>query len=149
MSEGGILYLIWKQMFGKDWSKISLYAVMLSFTWFIQTVTVNQFRWSGFYQMPFPNRRYLCSFSPTSDLRNQPYRRADGGRRSAKWKQGQQLQVSSDISLWKTLQTRLKTSTSQACWGMQREVKHYSTDTVPSKPYMNIFHTVTLSHLCE
>uniref|UniRef100_A0A3B4ANV5 FH2 domain-containing protein n=1 Tax=Periophthalmus magnuspinnatus TaxID=409849 RepID=A0A3B4ANV5_9GOBI len=32
-------------------------------------------------------------------LRNQPYRRADGGRRSAKWKPGQQLQVSSDISL--------------------------------------------------
>ncbi|XP_055085619.1 formin-like protein 1 [Periophthalmus magnuspinnatus] len=34
-----------------------------------------------------------------TDLRNQPYRRADGGRRSAKWKPGQQLQVSSDISL--------------------------------------------------
>uniref|UniRef100_A0A8C6SPX1 Formin like 1 n=1 Tax=Neogobius melanostomus TaxID=47308 RepID=A0A8C6SPX1_9GOBI len=34
-----------------------------------------------------------------TDLRNQPYRRADAGRRSAKWKQGQQLQVSSDISL--------------------------------------------------
>ncbi|KAM4624573.1 formin-like protein 1 [Polymixia lowei] len=32
-------------------------------------------------------------------LRNQPYRRADGGRRSAKWKPGQQLNVSSDISL--------------------------------------------------
>ncbi|XP_031416637.1 formin-like protein 1 [Clupea harengus] len=32
-------------------------------------------------------------------LRNQPYIRADGGRRSAKWKPGQQLQVSSDISL--------------------------------------------------
>ncbi|KAM9837583.1 formin-like protein 1 [Aulostomus maculatus] len=34
-----------------------------------------------------------------TDLRNQPYRRADGGRRSAKWKPGQQLHVSSDISL--------------------------------------------------
>lgn len=34
-----------------------------------------------------------------TDLRNQPYRRADNGRRSAKWKPGQQLQVSSDISL--------------------------------------------------
>ncbi|CAL8284537.1 unnamed protein product [Merluccius merluccius] len=34
-----------------------------------------------------------------TDLRNQPYRRADGGRRSAKWKTSQQLQVSSDISL--------------------------------------------------
>uniref|UniRef100_A0A669BIL7 Formin like 1 n=1 Tax=Oreochromis niloticus TaxID=8128 RepID=A0A669BIL7_ORENI len=34
-----------------------------------------------------------------TDLRNQPYRRGDGGRRSAKWKPGQQLQVSSDISL--------------------------------------------------
>ncbi|XP_056905151.1 formin-like protein 1 isoform X2 [Takifugu flavidus] len=34
-----------------------------------------------------------------TDLRNQPYRRADGGRRSAKWKAGQQLHVSSDISL--------------------------------------------------
>ncbi|CAM9135716.1 unnamed protein product [Lampetra planeri] len=34
-----------------------------------------------------------------TDLRNQPYRRADGGRRSAKWKPGQKLQVSSDISL--------------------------------------------------
>ncbi|KAK7919449.1 hypothetical protein WMY93_010733 [Mugilogobius chulae] len=34
-----------------------------------------------------------------TDLRNQPYRRADAGRRSAKWKPGQQLQVSSDISL--------------------------------------------------
>uniref|UniRef100_A0A3B5A1D9 FH2 domain-containing protein n=1 Tax=Stegastes partitus TaxID=144197 RepID=A0A3B5A1D9_9TELE len=34
-----------------------------------------------------------------TDLRNQPYRRTDGGRRSAKWKPGQQLQVSSDISL--------------------------------------------------
>ncbi|XP_062382989.1 formin-like protein 1 [Sardina pilchardus] len=32
-------------------------------------------------------------------LRNQPYIRADGGRRSAKWKPAQQLQVSSDISL--------------------------------------------------
>ncbi|XP_028826728.1 formin-like protein 1 isoform X2 [Denticeps clupeoides] len=32
-------------------------------------------------------------------LRNQPYVRADGGRRSAKWKTTQQLQVSSDISL--------------------------------------------------
>lgn len=34
-----------------------------------------------------------------SDLRNQPYRRADGGRHSAKWKAGQRLHVSSDISL--------------------------------------------------
>ncbi|XP_046888077.1 formin-like protein 1 isoform X1 [Hypomesus transpacificus] len=34
-----------------------------------------------------------------TDLRNQPYRRTDGGRRSAKWKPGQQLHVSSDISL--------------------------------------------------
>ncbi|TDG97700.1 hypothetical protein EPR50_G00210740 [Perca flavescens] len=34
-----------------------------------------------------------------TDLRNQPYRRTDGGRRSAKWKPGQQLNVSSDISL--------------------------------------------------
>ncbi|XP_076616292.1 formin-like 1b isoform X1 [Chaetodon auriga] len=34
-----------------------------------------------------------------TDLRNQPYRRTDGSRRSAKWKQGQQLHVSSDISL--------------------------------------------------
>ncbi|KAG7472959.1 formin 1 isoform X1 [Solea senegalensis] len=34
-----------------------------------------------------------------TDLRNQPYRRADGVRRSAKWKPGQQLHVSSDISL--------------------------------------------------
>ncbi|KAM3591799.1 uncharacterized protein V6R79_007705 [Siganus canaliculatus] len=34
-----------------------------------------------------------------TDLRNQPYRRADAGRRSAKWKPAQQLQVSSDISL--------------------------------------------------
>ncbi|KAM8888391.1 formin-like protein 1 isoform 1-T1 [Synchiropus picturatus] len=34
-----------------------------------------------------------------TDLRNQPYRRADGGRRSARWRPGQQLQVSSDISL--------------------------------------------------
>uniref|UniRef100_A0A3Q4IG78 FH2 domain-containing protein n=1 Tax=Neolamprologus brichardi TaxID=32507 RepID=A0A3Q4IG78_NEOBR len=34
-----------------------------------------------------------------TDLRNQPYRRGDAGRRSAKWKPGQQLQVSSDISL--------------------------------------------------
>uniref|UniRef100_A0AAQ5ZVJ2 Formin-like 1a n=1 Tax=Amphiprion ocellaris TaxID=80972 RepID=A0AAQ5ZVJ2_AMPOC len=34
-----------------------------------------------------------------TDLRNQPYRRTDAGRRSAKWKPGQQLQVSSDISL--------------------------------------------------
>lgn len=34
-----------------------------------------------------------------TDLRNQPYRRGDVGRRSAKWKPGQQLQVSSDISL--------------------------------------------------
>ncbi|KAI4887443.1 hypothetical protein NFI96_017429 [Prochilodus magdalenae] len=32
-------------------------------------------------------------------LRNQPYIRADGGRRSTKWKPTQQLQVSSDISL--------------------------------------------------
>ncbi|XP_076154079.1 formin-like 1b isoform X3 [Alosa pseudoharengus] len=32
-------------------------------------------------------------------LRNQPYIRTDGGRRSAKWKPAQQLQVSSDISL--------------------------------------------------
>ncbi|XP_072535025.1 formin-like protein 1 [Salminus brasiliensis] len=32
-------------------------------------------------------------------LRNQPYIRADAGRRSAKWKPAQQLQVSSDISL--------------------------------------------------
>lgn len=42
----------------------------------------------------------VCS---SSDLRNQPYRRADGGRRSAKWKPGQQLHVSSDISLWRKL----------------------------------------------
>ncbi|XP_035514262.1 formin-like protein 1 [Morone saxatilis] len=34
-----------------------------------------------------------------TDLRNQPYRRTDAGRRSAKWKPGQQLHVSSDISL--------------------------------------------------
>ncbi|KAA0704518.1 Formin-like protein 1 [Triplophysa tibetana] len=34
-----------------------------------------------------------------TDLRNQPYIRADAGRRSAKWKAAQQLQVSSDISL--------------------------------------------------
>ncbi|KAF7203747.1 formin-like protein 1 isoform X2 [Nothobranchius furzeri] len=34
-----------------------------------------------------------------TDLRNQPYRRADGVRLSSKWKQGQKLQVSSDISL--------------------------------------------------
>ncbi|XP_016327404.1 formin-like protein 1 [Sinocyclocheilus anshuiensis] len=34
-----------------------------------------------------------------SDLRKQPYIRADGGRRSAKWKPAQQLPVSSDISL--------------------------------------------------
>ncbi|KAI1896503.1 hypothetical protein AGOR_G00095450 [Albula goreensis] len=34
-----------------------------------------------------------------TDLRNQPYRRTDGGRRSSKKKPGQQLQVSSDISL--------------------------------------------------
>ncbi|KAL1248353.1 hypothetical protein QQF64_021671 [Cirrhinus molitorella] len=34
-----------------------------------------------------------------TDLRNQPYIRADGGRRSAKWKPTQQLPVSSDISL--------------------------------------------------
>ncbi|XP_041817963.1 formin-like protein 1 [Chelmon rostratus] len=34
-----------------------------------------------------------------TDLRNQPYRRTDGSRRSAKWKPGQQLHVSSDISL--------------------------------------------------
>ncbi|XP_069041749.1 formin-like protein 1 isoform X1 [Lepisosteus oculatus] len=35
-----------------------------------------------------------------TDLRNQPYRRTDGGRRSAKKRtNGQQLQVSSDISL--------------------------------------------------
>ncbi|XP_043082984.1 formin-like protein 1 [Puntigrus tetrazona] len=34
-----------------------------------------------------------------TDLRNQPYIRADGGRRSAKWKPAQQLPVSSDISL--------------------------------------------------
>ncbi|KAL7822355.1 hypothetical protein AOLI_G00331210, partial [Acnodon oligacanthus] len=32
-------------------------------------------------------------------LRNQPYIRADGGRRSTKWKPTQQLQVPSDISL--------------------------------------------------
>ncbi|MCJ8728410.1 hypothetical protein PDJAM_G00004190 [Pangasius djambal] len=32
-------------------------------------------------------------------LRNQPYIRADGGRRSYKWKPAQKLQVSSDISL--------------------------------------------------
>uniref|UniRef100_A0A8C2L209 Formin like 1 n=1 Tax=Cyprinus carpio TaxID=7962 RepID=A0A8C2L209_CYPCA len=34
-----------------------------------------------------------------TDLRNQPYIRADGARRSAKWKPAQQLPVSSDISL--------------------------------------------------
>ncbi|XP_035998473.1 formin-like protein 1 [Fundulus heteroclitus] len=34
-----------------------------------------------------------------TDLRNQPYRRTDGARHSSKWKPGQQLQVSSDISL--------------------------------------------------
>ncbi|XP_016418142.1 formin-like protein 1 [Sinocyclocheilus rhinocerous] len=34
-----------------------------------------------------------------TDLRKQPYIRADGGRRSAKWKPAQQLPVSSDISL--------------------------------------------------
>uniref|UniRef100_A0A8C5GS08 Formin-like protein 1 n=1 Tax=Gouania willdenowi TaxID=441366 RepID=A0A8C5GS08_GOUWI len=34
-----------------------------------------------------------------TDLRTQPYRRADAGRRSGKWKPAQQLQVSSDISL--------------------------------------------------
>ncbi|KAL4660523.1 formin-like protein 1 isoform X2 [Arapaima gigas] len=34
-----------------------------------------------------------------TDLRNQPYRRTDGARRSSKKKNGQQLQVSSDISL--------------------------------------------------
>lgn len=34
-----------------------------------------------------------------TDLRNQPYRRTDGSRRSTKWKPGQQLHVSSDISL--------------------------------------------------
>ncbi|KAF7665194.1 hypothetical protein LDENG_00149920 [Lucifuga dentata] len=34
-----------------------------------------------------------------TDLRNQPYRRTDCSRRSAKWKPGQQLHVSSDISL--------------------------------------------------
>ncbi|XP_015256400.1 PREDICTED: formin-like protein 1 [Cyprinodon variegatus] len=34
-----------------------------------------------------------------TDLRNQPYRRMDGARQSSKWKPGQQLQVSSDISL--------------------------------------------------
>ncbi|XP_055360386.1 formin-like protein 1 isoform X6 [Betta splendens] len=34
-----------------------------------------------------------------TDLKNQPYRRADAARHSAKWKQSQQLQVSSDISL--------------------------------------------------
>ncbi|KAL0984189.1 hypothetical protein UPYG_G00138290 [Umbra pygmaea] len=34
-----------------------------------------------------------------TDLRNQPYRRTDGARVSAKWKPGQKLQVSSDISL--------------------------------------------------
>uniref|UniRef100_A0A9J7XK60 Formin-like 1a n=1 Tax=Cyprinus carpio carpio TaxID=630221 RepID=A0A9J7XK60_CYPCA len=33
------------------------------------------------------------------NLRNQPYIRADGARRSAKWKPAQQLPVSSDISL--------------------------------------------------
>lgn len=44
---------------------------------------------------------FVC-FPSSSDLRNQPYRRVDGGRRSGRWKPGQQLQVSSDISLWKT-----------------------------------------------
>ncbi|XP_016146869.1 formin-like protein 1 isoform X2 [Sinocyclocheilus grahami] len=34
-----------------------------------------------------------------TDLRKQPYIRADGGRRSSKWKPAQQLPVSSDISL--------------------------------------------------
>lgn len=34
-----------------------------------------------------------------TDLRNQPYIRADGARRSAKWKPAQHLTVSSDISL--------------------------------------------------
>ncbi|KAM6896944.1 formin-like protein 1 [Xenentodon cancila] len=34
-----------------------------------------------------------------TDLRTQPYRRTDSSRRSAKWKPGQQLHVSSDISL--------------------------------------------------
>ncbi|KAJ7987711.1 hypothetical protein DPEC_G00329330 [Dallia pectoralis] len=34
-----------------------------------------------------------------TDLRNQPYRRTDGSRLSAKWKPGQKLHVSSDISL--------------------------------------------------
>lgn len=48
--------------------------------------------------------------SPSTDLRNQPYRRTDGGRRSGKWKPGQQLHVSSDISLWK---------------GGKREKQHY------------------------
>lgn len=49
------------------------------------------------------DKRYqsVGSFSSSSDLRNQPYRRTDGGRHSAKWKPGQQLHVSSDISLWK------------------------------------------------
>ncbi|CDQ61865.1 unnamed protein product [Oncorhynchus mykiss] len=43
-----------------------------------------------------------CCCHPSSlmlDLRNQPYRRTDGSRVSAKWKPGQKLQVSSDISL--------------------------------------------------
>ncbi|XP_062298251.1 formin-like protein 1 [Scomber scombrus] len=46
--------------------------------------------------------RLLCDsvFSDDSPyLRNQPYRRAESGRRSTKWKPGQQLHVSSDISL--------------------------------------------------
>lgn len=47
--------------------------------------------------------RSLIDVCSSSDLRNQPYRRADGGRRSAKWKPGQQLHVSSDISLWRKL----------------------------------------------
>ncbi|XP_034049355.1 formin-like protein 1 [Thalassophryne amazonica] len=34
-----------------------------------------------------------------TDLRNQPYRREDSSRRSARWNPGQQLHVSSDISL--------------------------------------------------
>lgn len=38
----------------------------------------------------------MCTWT---GLRNQPYVRADGGRRSYKWKPAQKLQVSSDISL--------------------------------------------------
>lgn len=44
-----------------------------------------------------PPRLFTVS-SSAPDLRNQPYRRAEG-RRSARWRAGQQLQVSSDISL--------------------------------------------------